>query len=352
MREAALLHYHIPEMRDVVIVDIPKMQTAMFVISNPKNILIVGSLSQAMLSRVPVDRPIIVEYLKTAVSTGDVGSESIHEEEPPMKKAKDFKRIGKTIVSNKSKKQNNSRVSQVVFEDESSEHTTSLYHNVKESAFNHEEDSTNIRLKSTIILVPIQTPHVSSYMESEAEIFKQFSTKPFEISIFTEATSVSQTTTYTELPPDTSTFKSHREENRTSGIPEFTSTPPITNDFEEEILMNDDCKSNDEFVATGFSFQVESDDDDDDDAPMTKGDFCKLNKKLDELLPQSSTSMNTKYEELFSSHQETIKKLVQDNANKISQYKKFVDESTQLVKEANKGNVKIVSEKIDDLNRR
>lgn len=69
-----MLHYHIPEMRDVDIVDIPKIQTTTFATSDPKNLLIVGSISQAMLSRVPVDNLIIIEYLKTIVSTRDVGS--------------------------------------------------------------------------------------------------------------------------------------------------------------------------------------------------------------------------------------------------------------------------------------
>lgn len=43
--------------------------------------------------------------------------------------------------------------------------------------------------------------------------------------------------------------------------------------------MKEHSESNDDFVATNFTFQVESDDDD--DAPITKGDFHKLNKKLD-----------------------------------------------------------------------
>ncbi|CAH1437431.1 unnamed protein product [Lactuca virosa] len=93
--------------------------------------------------------------------------------------------------------------------------------------------------------------------------------------------------------------------------------------------MKDDSESNDEFVATDFSFHVESDDDD--DAPMTKGDFRKLNKKLDEILSQSSTLLNMKYGELISSHQETIQKLVQANANNLSQHKKLVEDSSKII---------------------
>ncbi|CAH1412737.1 unnamed protein product [Lactuca virosa] len=105
-------------MQDVVITAIPKMRTATFITSDPKNFLMVGSLSQAMLSRVPTDHPIIVEYLNTTVSTKDVGSKSIHEEENPKKKGKSSKRRGKTIVSKKSIKKKMQRVPQVVVEEE------------------------------------------------------------------------------------------------------------------------------------------------------------------------------------------------------------------------------------------
>lgn len=59
-----MLHYHIPEMRDVEVANIPKMQMVTFVTSDAKNFLIVGSISQAMLSKVPTNHPIIKEYLK------------------------------------------------------------------------------------------------------------------------------------------------------------------------------------------------------------------------------------------------------------------------------------------------
>lgn len=54
-------HYHISEMKDVVIDDIPKMQTTKFITFDLKNIMIVGYISESMLSRVPADKPIIVE---------------------------------------------------------------------------------------------------------------------------------------------------------------------------------------------------------------------------------------------------------------------------------------------------
>lgn len=43
-------------------------------------------------------------------------------------------------------------------------------------------------------------------------------------------------------------------------------------------------------------------DNDDDDAPITKGDFRKVNKKLNEIISQYSTFINTKYEDPISSH--------------------------------------------------
>lgn len=186
----------------------------------------------------------------------------------------------------------------------------------------------------------------------------QLSRKPVGIPIFSEAPSVSKTIIYTEPPTWTSTFKSHTKKNRSLDILgntsdlgpnvdigenvsqlhvfalEFTSTPSVINNGEEEILMKDDAESNDEFVANDFVFPVESDHDDDDDAPMTKGDFRKLNNKLDDVISLYSTFINTKSEELIYSHQETIQKLVKENVDKLSQHKKLVDDSAKIVKEA------------------
>lgn len=177
----AMLHYHLPKMRDIVIVDIPKMQTTMFFTTDPKNFLIVCSVSPTMLSRFPTDNPIIVEYLKIAVNAGGDGSESIHEEEIPKKKEKSFKRTRKYIVSKKSKKQKRRNINHVVIEEESSEHTESLDRNEKESTLNNEEDFPNIGLKIATVSEPIQTstPLVSSHMESQAKIYKQVVDGPF-----------------------------------------------------------------------------------------------------------------------------------------------------------------------------
>ncbi|CAH1415712.1 unnamed protein product [Lactuca virosa] len=92
-----MVHYHVLDMQDVVIADIPKMQNTNFVTTDPKNFMIVGSISQAMVSRVPADNPIIVEYLKTVVTTGGDGSKSIHDEEIQKKKVKSSKRKGKSV---------------------------------------------------------------------------------------------------------------------------------------------------------------------------------------------------------------------------------------------------------------
>ncbi|CAH1434009.1 unnamed protein product [Lactuca virosa] len=97
--------------------------------------------------------------------------------------------------------------------------------------------------------------------------------------------------------------------------------------------MKDDSESIDEFMAFDFVFQVESDHEYD-YVPMTKGDFCMLNKKLDEILSQASTFINTKYDEILSFHHETIQKCVKEHDNKLSQDQKLVDDSTKLVEEA------------------
>lgn len=121
-----------------------------------------------MLSRVPADHPIIIEYLKTTISTRVIGfEEQIHEEEIPRKKLKSSKQKGKTILSKKVKKQKRSKPQHVIEED-SSEHTESLYRNEKEFSLDNEGNSKNIGVKSISILEPIQTPVISSHMKSEA----------------------------------------------------------------------------------------------------------------------------------------------------------------------------------------
>lgn len=123
-------------MQDVVIVDIPKMQTTTFVTTGLKNFIIVGSTSLAMLSRVPANNPIIVKYLKTAINTESYGFESIHTEEIPKKITKSSKWKDKSIVSKKTKKQNRRRLTQVVVEEVSSERTESFDRNEKEFSLN------------------------------------------------------------------------------------------------------------------------------------------------------------------------------------------------------------------------
>lgn len=61
------------------------MQTTTLVTSNPKNFVIVGSIYETMLSRVPNYNPIIVEYKKIAITTKGDGSEWLQEDVPKKK---------------------------------------------------------------------------------------------------------------------------------------------------------------------------------------------------------------------------------------------------------------------------
>ncbi|CAH1422243.1 unnamed protein product [Lactuca virosa] len=235
-------------MRDVIIAAIPKMQTTTCVTSDPKNFLMVGSISEAMVSRVPANNPIIVEYMKSRIDDKGDDSGSL-QEELPKKKRKSSKHKGKFggDGSKKSKKLKKRKLTQVVVEEESSEHNQSLVHNEKESPINDEKGIENGSQKTPIILEPIltsvSTPIVPSLMDDEAGIIKQVvddplltlsqtpptppihsnishstpiptSTtfdptshdlkKPFEIPIFKEATitSMSKTTSTKEPPPE------------------------------------------------------------------------------------------------------------------------------------------------------
>lgn len=58
----ALNHYHVPEMKDCVIVVIPRMETTTLSTYDPKNFDFVGSILEVMLARVPSDNDIIKVY--------------------------------------------------------------------------------------------------------------------------------------------------------------------------------------------------------------------------------------------------------------------------------------------------
>lgn len=58
----ALNHYHMPEMKDYVIIAIPKMQKTMFVTSDPKFFDFVGYIPEVRLERVPSNNDIIKAY--------------------------------------------------------------------------------------------------------------------------------------------------------------------------------------------------------------------------------------------------------------------------------------------------
>lgn len=96
--------------------------------------------------------------------------------------------------------------------------------------------------------------------------------------------------------------------------------------------MDDDSGSHEDFVVTDFYSQVESDNDD--DAPMTKGDYRKLNQKLNDILSQSSIFITTKCEELITSHQTIIQKLVQCHVETHAYQKQLVEDSSQLIEVA------------------
>lgn len=57
----ALNHYKVPEMKDDVVAEIPKM-TATFFTVDPNNFNFIGSFPEVMLARVPSDNDIIMAY--------------------------------------------------------------------------------------------------------------------------------------------------------------------------------------------------------------------------------------------------------------------------------------------------
>lgn len=65
----SLIHYRVPQMQDSLMTDIPMLETTTFVMSDPKNFKFVGSIPEALLEKVPLDKPIIRAY-RTLPSSG------------------------------------------------------------------------------------------------------------------------------------------------------------------------------------------------------------------------------------------------------------------------------------------
>ncbi|CAI9260797.1 unnamed protein product [Lactuca saligna] len=119
--------------------------------------------------------------------------------------------------------------------------------------------------------------------------------------IFTKSTTNLEKTS-TAVPPKDPTFESYQEENRSSKIPGNTSNMesnvnicvttenvsssiPNSND-DEDVIFGDDPEPIDDVIFLSFTMRVASDDD---DAPITKGQFKKLNQKVDSILNHTIT---------------------------------------------------------------
>lgn len=142
-------------------------------------------------------------------------------------------------------------------------------------------------------------------------------TLPFQIAIFIESTttpSVSTASRTIDTTLEVPTFESEKEENSTSNIPEHTSNVDSNVDIDVNILEPystsvplDSSSADEDFVADdepesleGFSimnsnFQVESDDEVVLYAPVTRGEFHELNKKIDKILLHTNLFSTTNW---------------------------------------------------------
>lgn len=91
------------------------------------------------------------------------------------------------------------------------------------------------------------------------------------------------------------------------------------------MLFRDDQETYTDFVFSPFTINIS----DDDDATMTKGQFRKLNEKLDSILEHSNALSSTKWENLLTTHRATIEMLTSTNA-------KFIEESSKVIREYEK----------------
>lgn len=121
--------------------------------------------------------------------------------------------------------------------------------------------------------------------------------------------STTPNTSYVSTPPEDPIVKSFSEATRTSDIPINASdaganvyigvtldqgtSPASPFNEEEEILFGDNQEPIFNFVFNPFTINLNNDDD---DAPMTKGQFKKLDEKLDSLLESSTCSSSSKWE--------------------------------------------------------
>ncbi|CAI9301846.1 unnamed protein product [Lactuca saligna] len=222
----ALNNDKVPEIKDVVVIEILKMQTTTFVTSDPKNFNFICSIPEVMLDSVPLDNDII----------------------------KSYKEI---LNSGKPKQQRKPKYKQAVIDEDSNDQTHSNV--IGEETFLNEDDiahTSEVPLKTSELITTIttlkvstlpassdQTPHESDGYENISNeaiinfsqiqsppllkfIYEPQITLPFQILIFTNSImnpSISQATLTTDTPPQVSIFELDKEYNRTSGIPENTS---------------------------------------------------------------------------------------------------------------------------------
>lgn len=111
--------------------------------------------------------------------------------------------------------------------------------------------------------------------------------------------------------------------------PGTTTTPSFNED--EEIFFRDDQETFTDFASSPFTININSDND---DAPMTKGRFKHLSEKIDSILENSNTFSSTKWENLLTTHRETVEMLTLASVKVLEEYSKAIHASEKKIFEA------------------
>lgn len=124
--------------------------------------------------------------------------------------------------------------------------------------------------------------------------------------------------------------------------PTSTFVPFVSPDA--NFIVSDEPGSLDDFSIPDFNFRIESDDDVDLSTLIIRGEFCELNKKMDQILKHTNTFSITNWENMVLIHQATIEMLVNSNASVFEAQKTSATDSTKKIVESNEKIEKVVSE--------
>nr|KAJ0188056.1 hypothetical protein LSAT_V11C900503890 [Lactuca sativa] len=322
----------VPIMADFLLSPIATFHTTKIIVTDPTKFSFIGSIPEAMLSRIPTSSNVLQQYRKRpSVGLRELTLamlRSIEEADKPAKRGKkpETQKEGPVIKPTKGQTpKNDSDLEYVPPKQKNAPPSESESEICDEEASGRGETPPHSH-----------TPEISvrSSPPSPPPI-----TIPIPTPIFTDTTTTTTTTKPDSTVPNPPVTEPPPSSKHLSPTPSTETTP---------ILGGDDL----EFDSTYFSpYRAQTDDDDDE--PVTKRHLKVVNDKLDQLLSSSSSGAysDAALKALFSSiiveHRATlsaIAKAIEASTSQCQQDSLVVDVSTKECKDATAEDDKLVSE--------